>query len=803
MLRLVKFTFLVLFFGITPLKAQFSVCGKVQLKDTTESDATTEVILQSISNSSTYNSTITSNEKGEFCFKNVPSGDYLIFASHNTIHSDDVLIKVTKNKDHILLIINEHERIDDIVIRTKTRKESQKEHSIKTSIVDLEEKQLTATSVEETMNATPGIRVRNSGGIGGSSDLVVGGFSGKSVKFLIDGIPVDYLGSSMGITKIPTNIANYIEIYKGVLPTEIGVDALGAAVNIITKNPLRTSHQFSYRVGSFNTHQLTVSSFMRTSDKFSYGINIFGTYSDNNFKVDDLPYENEITGKTEAITARLFHNGYRQLNGEAYVNFEKRKWADLFKIKVNSFGMYRQLQNDFASRNRPYGEVLMKEYSYAVPSILYKKTFFDRKLEVSQFLVFSAINNHLVDTMRNGYYDWLGVKHENISGSETGTDFSNLKDPILKTLTMNTTYRGIFTYRFNKRHHLVLNLTDTYLQRRSGDLNNYNKNTLIKYNRFIAGLGYEFNLFDDRLQGMSQVKLLLSESNGVMQDLLVVQGDSTNQNLGVGLAQSLKYQTSIGVFVRASIENTYRLPDQMEIFGDNVFILPNLALKPEQSLNVNASIGYQLKRKFNVELNGYYRDIKDMIKLKEVTQFQANFMNLDKVRGYGMEIESWWEIIEGLQVMGNITYNEFRFKGANDDVSKSDHFINARVSNMPFYFGNAGISYQTKRLFTNKDNLKIYWNYSYVHQFYLDFIEKQYEPDGFLGLFGKSKVYTDRVIPIQHVHTTGLMWQMELPKEHKVAFSFEINNLFNQAVYNDFRMQSPGRSFYVKINYDI
>src|SRR5690625_4591148 len=110
------------------------------------------------------------------------------------------------------------------------------------------------------MNRSAGIRNRNSGGLGAEADVIVGGFSGKSIKFLIDGIPVDYLGSSMGLTKIPSSVADYIEVYKGVMPTEVGIDALGGAINIVPKKPTKNIHRISYEAGSFNTQMLTLNS---------------------------------------------------------------------------------------------------------------------------------------------------------------------------------------------------------------------------------------------------------------------------------------------------------------------------------------------------------------------------------------------------------------------------------------------------------------------------------------------------------------------------------------------------------------
>ena len=788
-----KFILLVLLAFSFSSSAQFTICGHVTI-----GGQKAEGVLVKFFD---YPDSVLTNKHGGFCFTDVPSGKQLVYAEFENESSILLPLLVNENRSDIHLEIVSSTDIEGVTIIGSSAQERKKEHSIKTEVIDLEAHQLSSVSVEQLMDRTAGVKVRNSNGLGADADIIIGGFNGKSVKFLVDGIPLNYLGTSMSVTKMPTNMASYIEVYKGVLPTEIGIDALGAAVNIVTKQADKTYGAVSYQIGSFNTHRLTANAFIRKSDKFSFGINAFVNYSDNNFKVNDLPYDNLETGKTERITSRLFHNGYQQISGEAYVNFENRQWADEFKITLNSYTLGREMQSDFASRNRAYGEVSINEYAYVVPSIRYKKTFFDRKLQVSQFLVYSHIVNEFIDTLSNAYYDWKGVKHVAVGGSETGTDLSKLNDPIVTTATNNATYRGLFTYRLSNTQKLVFNITDTYIYRVADDLNAYNSKTNINYNRLIGALGYQYSLFSNRMEGLTQAKYLTSHSNGLLNDVFE-EAEETRQNGGFSLAQSLKWQTYNGWIFRASAENTYRLPDQTEVFGDNVFILPNLSLMPERSFNVNAGVAYGIKKYFKVEVNSYYRNIKDMIRLKDVTQFQANYQNIDNVSGFGLEVDAVVTPIENLELSGNITYNGFRFKGSNDNVNQNDHFVDARVSNMPFYFGNANIRYTFKKVFTKKDDLSIYWNYNYVHQYYLDFIEKQHEPDGFLGLYGKSKVHTNRVIPVQHIHSAGLIWSVRLSKDRKLGVSFEFNNIFDHDVYNHFKMQNAGRAFYTKFSFN-
>src|SRR5699024_3568382 len=141
---------------------------------------------------------------------------------------------------------------------------------------------------------------------------------------LYDDIPIDYLGTNYGLTKIPTNAIGRVEVYKGVLPTKIGVDALGSAINIVPNTITETSGSVSYEVGSYNTHIGTINATVKLAENLYLGTNSFYNYSDNNYKVDNLPYLNPENGQTKYIRAELFHNAFEQTSMEFFV--QGRDW---------------------------------------------------------------------------------------------------------------------------------------------------------------------------------------------------------------------------------------------------------------------------------------------------------------------------------------------------------------------------------------------------------------------------------------------------------------------------------------------
>lgn len=89
--------------------------------------------------------------------------------------------------------------------------------------------------LNKLLNNVSSVRVREDGGMGSNYNFSLNGFSGNQVKFFLDGIPMDNFGSSFNLANISVNMAERVEVYKGVLPVSLGADALGGAVNIISR----------------------------------------------------------------------------------------------------------------------------------------------------------------------------------------------------------------------------------------------------------------------------------------------------------------------------------------------------------------------------------------------------------------------------------------------------------------------------------------------------------------------------------------------------------------------------------------
>lgn len=747
------------------------------------------------------NGTIVTNAKGEFVFEDLSPGKYHVYPVYDGFQFGikTVELRAGEVQQVALFIEMTTYDLDEVKLKTLTLSEKLKSSAIKADIISVETNTRRANSVEDLLDKSPGVKIRNVGGLGSASNIIVGGFTGNAVKFLYDDIPIDYLGSNYGLTKVPTNVISRVEVYKGVLPTKIGVDALGSAINIVPKTSNKTSGTVSYETGSYNTHIATANANIKLNQHLFFGINSFYNYSENNYKVDNLPFKNPNTGQVNYIRERLFHNGFDQHSIELSLQAHKLSWAESIELKVNSYGLQKDIQNDPFSRARPFGEVYRKERGSFIPSLKYKNHFFDNKLSVNQFLVYSQIDFEIFDTAKNVYYDWKGAAHSTNSGSEMGNML--LDKGYLHNDFEQFTSRTNLNYLITSYLQIENNTVFSHYNRKSnvGDLNLNGT----AYDKLITNFALNAQFLDRKLESNTQMKYLLGNfagrydaSDNPLEENIV---DKEVQNTGISFSQALKYNVNERSYVRLSYENTFRLPEQQELFGDNNFVIANYELTPEKSKNINLGYAYAASD-FGFEVNTYYRDTENLIRLKDLNQYQATNLNLDNVKGLGVELQAHYEPIDHFLIGANLTWNDFRLQSSKDNYLNNQHFKDARVANMPFYYGNISGTYNLKELLRLSSDFSFFWDYSYVHQYYLDYIEKKFEPDGFLGLFGTSKINTSRVIPNQHTHNIGFIYVRDFSKQ-SVSFSAELKNAFNEEVYNEFKLQSPGRHFRVKITY--
>ena len=341
---------------------------------------------------------------GAFMISNIAPGNYEITVSGIGFETQTLTSSVPGPALTVTLNEKDHE-LDEIVIQGKSDTQLAIEQPFKTEVINTKALAHQPSTMIELMNRSVGVRVRQTGGLGSSASISVNGFQDNAIKYFKDGIPMDYLGAGFNFAFVPVNMLERLEIYKGVLPVSLGADALGGALNLVTKEPSRKYVEASYELASYNTHRASLNLFTGNPErKYFIGTNAFFNYSDNNYEVL-APVVNEQTSNKEPTEVRLFHAAFKQYYGEVYGGLKNTRWADELRFSLTGFWIHRD--NQYGSQLiTPIGQAFSRQYS-VVPTVRYRKRFLDNRLSVDQFLVANTLHVETVDTAR-GTYDWYG-----------------------------------------------------------------------------------------------------------------------------------------------------------------------------------------------------------------------------------------------------------------------------------------------------------------------------------------------------------------------------------------------------------
>jgi vitamin B12 transporter len=145
-------------------------------------------------------------------------------------------------------------------------------------VIDLKPDQKLTADLSEVLSREPGISIRRMGGLGSRERFSLNGLEDEQIRFFIDGVPLEMSGYTFGIGSIPVNLVSRADIYHGVVPIELGADALGGAVNFITdKDQEGTGGSISHMLGSFNKSRTSVSLNSLTTTVFLVALIVFTT----------------------------------------------------------------------------------------------------------------------------------------------------------------------------------------------------------------------------------------------------------------------------------------------------------------------------------------------------------------------------------------------------------------------------------------------------------------------------------------------------------------------------------------------
>ncbi len=686
-----------------------------------------------------------------------------------------------------------HVNVDEVEVTGKTAIRKAKEQAFNVNVIDAKQLYNSSVDINQALNRTTGVRVREDGGLGSTFNFSLNGFSGRQVKFFLDGLPMDNFGSSLTLNNFPAAMADRIEIYKGVLPVSLGADALGGAVNIVTR-PDANYLDVSYGYGSFNTHKASANgAFTDSVTGFTVRANAFYNYSDNNYKITVKPID-LISGKYKPEQqVERFHDNYRSIGAQVDVGITGKSYADHLLFGAIVSGNDKDIQTG-VTMEQVFGGRTSQSNSI-IPTLKYKKS--DLLLEGLDFTFYSAYNittNNFIDTTRLRY-NWLQETIPTSTAELSRTQLKNKDNELLTSANL--------AYSLNNNHAVSLNYALTDFQRKSSDVENPDNPTfLMPQGLRKQTLGLAWQATYDKFTSTVFGKLydLHAESFENVSTNTVAEYEETEMNrthYGYGVAAA--YFILPRLQAKASYEHTYRLPEATELLGDGLYVRRNANLRPEKSDNLNLGALYTVMadgpHQLNLEGNFIFRNAEDYIRQdqQQIQPIDRQYINVGNVRTTGAEAEISYVWNNMLFASVNATYQDINDRtkfliSENLNGVKPIPNLNYgfRIPNMPYLFGNANLG---ARLYPgrNKENA-LNLNYG------LNYVEKYYLTPNHIGNNNQD------VIPRQLSHDIFADYSFS---SGKYVVALECRNVANGKLYDNYLLQKPGRSFFIKLRYFI
>ncbi|MBV7441847.1 TonB-dependent receptor plug domain-containing protein [Weeksellaceae bacterium TAE3-ERU29] len=262
-------------------------------------------------------------------------------------------------------------KLNEITVTAESKADKIRKNAVKTEVIDAKSIRQLPVDLTQMLNNISGVRMRQSGGLGANYTLLLNGFQGHSIRYFKDGIPTDYLGTIFSLSSVPLNSIQRVEIYRGILPADLGADALGGAVNIITQeNSQQSFLDISGNLGSFNTHRFSLNGkWLNLSKTFYVGASSFYNHSDNNYKVT-VPVTDEVTANIKFEKLLLFHNQMWVLGDDGALCFcshgfypQGAKGSAIIRIKKNETDFDKNwiVKADDYTQGTTFGNVAVKD----------------------------------------------------------------------------------------------------------------------------------------------------------------------------------------------------------------------------------------------------------------------------------------------------------------------------------------------------------------------------------------------------------------------------------------------------------
>ncbi|MEM9856477.1 MAG: TonB-dependent receptor [Bacteroidota bacterium] len=705
-----------------------------------------------------------------------------IKVSVSVIGYEPVLIREFNDNQQIRLI-PKTTLLGEIEVQAKRRYSAEVQEKIDlypVSVVNIDRLKNRATNLNEVLSREAGTVVRNNGGLGSANTISVRELEGNRIALFLDKSPINYTDGSFSLNDLPINLIDRVEIYKGIIPADLGASGIGGAVNIVTKHVDSDYVDFNYMLQSYNTHSGSLIYKKVVSPKLALGIGGFLNYAENDYTMVS-PFQPDLIIERD-------HDRYESYGVGAAATFHDI-WFDEFRFEIAYYTNYRQLQGIQQNIQHAHNtaEIVQLEVDFE------KDRLFTDKLSFSYRAFVPVMRSSLIDT--SAYrYNFDGDQFLSPTGrGELGfypNHSDNYQQDFQQIINFNYVLASRQSLNFNSVFRVSKNRPDDPLANEFAGQNittfpsNLHSHTL--------SISHELKSANERLTTQLSVNHYTFGSRGVSSNILGVGNVEQNQidfsTSRFGQSVFASYSISEDLLIKLGFQHAYRLPAPNELYGDGLLQIAAPQLRPEESLNYTAGLQYE-------KLISPLRDLK-----LGLTLFQMNLTNMIQLRGNGVttaytnvgealirgaELDLKWDITKNFYAYFNTTYQDVldiqKMKPGTIGVENPTYGL--RLPHIPWLFANGGIEYQINNFLGKSTQTRFYYESQYIHDFFYEF---------------QLSVNQKRTIPAALTHNIGLehsIW------DDKLSLGLELRNLSDELVINNFNNPLPGRTFRIKLRY--
>ncbi|MCH9813217.1 MAG: TonB-dependent receptor [Epsilonproteobacteria bacterium] len=651
---------------------------------------------------------------------------------------------------------------------------------IPVSVIDMEKFHGRNISLNEILKRVAGVKVMQQGGLGSKSIIAIHGLEGKRVKIFIDGRPLNSPDGTFGINDIPVQLIDRVEVYKGVVPAKFGGDALGGAVNVVTREFDGSYIDMTYSGSTYDTHRGTLVVKKKFEDhNIELGMGGFYNQAANDY-VMKSPY-------FEGLNIKRDHDRYESFAAAVGLTINER-WFDEISFELVRYESEKEIQGV----EKAIKEAKTKSRVNMFGSQFKKSDFFVDGLEFEYTFTYIDLLSNYIDKAQTCYnFDGSTRPCPGNGGEINGVphDSADKQEDFRHDVNLHYLINGNHGVNFH------LNMQDSTFEPSDplasqslgydiGAFPSEKRNT-------VYSLGLDSSFFNGKLVNDAGIKSYHYDYDITSQVRTVTGSPAQTKNDGseFGYYESIRYEPIKDLFIKASYEHAYRLPNSEEIFGDGVTVTSAPNLTPEEADNFNLGFLYDTNDFYGLpwlkaEANFFYRDLQNMIKLEHAF-LTSGYVNLGEVAVKGFEVELQADLNDNWYLYANYTNQSLKDKQKilKGTLSTPNPTYNRDLPNVAKQYGNIGVEYKTLGLFRTDSMFKLFWESNWADEYYYGWELSRYQ---------------DRKIDEQFTHTAGFEYSF---KDDHYILGLEVRNLTDEEITDVFNYPLMGRTFHLNLRY--